>query len=179
MADDQPRESKVALTGKGGPRMRRWRSPAFVQPLLITIAGVVVSVVLYNVARGPMGCPSDVNADTCGYYFMGGLGQAIATLPVLLVGLLITGFLVGLLSRDYGLARRAVLVGVLVPPLVGAAFLDVTGGLASGPADAIAGTFLGAALIGLILLIPVALGLGVGRLVRPSPTDQSGATGLE
>ena len=179
MLDDRPRESEVALKGPDRPRMRRWQSRPFVQPLLITIVGVVASVVLYNVARGPMGCPSDVNADTCGYYFMGGLGQAIATLPVLLVGLLITGLVVGLVSHDYGLALRAVLVGVLVPPLVGTAVLDITGGLASGPADAIAGSFLGAALIGLVLLIPVALGFGVGCLVRPRPTDQSGATGLE
>ena len=169
----------MVLTGHDRRWTRGWRSPAFVQPLLITIAGVVVSVVLYNVARGPVGCPSDVNADTCGYYFMGGLGQAIATLPVLLVGLLITGFLVGLLSHDYGFALSAVVVGVLVPPLAGTAVLDVTGGLASGPADAIAGTFLGAALIGLVLLIPVALGFGVGRLVRPSSKDRAGVTGLE
>ena len=57
----------MAVTTPNGPRTRRWRSRAFVQPMSITIIGVVVSVVLYNVARRPTSCPSDVNADTCGH----------------------------------------------------------------------------------------------------------------
>ena len=93
---------------------------------------------------------------------MGGIGKGVATLPVLLVGLLITGLVVGLASLNAGLALPAVLVGAMVPPLVGA----LQSALAIGDADKLVQYPAGAALIGLVLFIPVALGFGVGRLVR-------------
>ena len=163
----------MALTRQDGPKTRRWRSRAFVQPLLITTVGVVVSVALYNVARGPTGCPSEVNADTCGYYFMGGMGAAMLTLPVTLVGLLITAFVVGASSDNFGLAFRGVLVGVLVASLVAGAAIA----LGSGPADGVFSALAYAAFIGLVVLIPVAFGFGVGRAVRPGSRDRPSATG--
>ena len=125
----------MAVTAPDRPRTRRWRSRAFVQPLLITIVGVVGSVGLYYSVRGPTGLPCTFNADSCGYVWMGAIGQAVAALPALLVGLLITGLVVGLLSHNAGLALRAVVVGVMVPPLGGALALALQSVLASGDAD--------------------------------------------
>jgi hypothetical protein len=95
--------------------MRRWRSRAFVRPLLVTVVGVVLSVMLYLAvtwfANGPSDRPCTYSPDACGYAFMGQVGQAFGLLPVLLIGLQITGLVVGLSSRDSRLAFRAVLVG--------------------------------------------------------------------
>lgn len=165
--------------------MRRWRSRAFVQPLLITVVGVVLSVVLYlavtSSANGPSDGPCTYGPDACGYAYMGRMGQAVALLPVLLIGLLITGLVVGLSSHDSRLAFRAVLVGTLLATLGGGAAPAVPSAIADGHdvPFRIVSILAMAAFLGLILLIPIALGFGVGRSVRPSPKDRSGATGPE
>jgi hypothetical protein len=165
--------------------LRQWGSRGFVLPLLLTVVGVIASVALYlTVARsasGPSESPCNNGPDVCGYVLMGSLGQAFAVLPVLLIGLVITGLVVGLSSRDSRLAFRAILVGTLLGPMAGGAVLAVPGSIADGHdvAFKIVSILAGAALVGLILLIPVALGYGIGRAVRPRTTDRSGAKGPE
>ena len=165
--------------------MRRWRSGAFVQPLLVTVVGVVLSVMLYlavtRSANGPSDGPCTYGPDACGYAFIGRMGQAFGLLPVLLIGLLITGLVVGLSSRDSRLAIRAVLVGTLLATLGGGAALVVPGAIAEGHdvPFRIVSILAGAAFLGLVLLIPIALGFAVGRAVRPSPKHRSDATGPE
>ena len=156
---------------------RPWRARAFVrQPLVTTIIGVVVSIVLYvvvyNVTLRP-DCVADNYA--CQYYVM---GHVLDTFPVLLVGVLITGLVVGLGSHASGPALRAVVAAVMVPlliygvalvlpdtfarsaltqpwkPTFGDYVMTTVGGLAFG------------AVVGLVALVPAALGFGVGRLVR-------------
>jgi hypothetical protein len=151
------------------------------QPLLITIVGVAVSAFLYEAVvtstNGASDGPCTYGPDACGYVFIGRMGQAIALIPVLLVGLLITGLVVGLSSDDSGLARRATLAGVMVPLLAGSAALVVPGAIADGHdvPFRIVSILAGAAFLGLALLIPVVLGYGVGRVIRPSPKDRSDA----
>ena len=152
--------------------MRRWSSRAFVQPLAVTVVGVVLSVMLYVAvtwsATGPSESPCTNGPDACGYAFIGQMGRAFGLLPVLLIGLLITGLVVGLSSRDSRLAFRAVLVGTLFTTLGGGAALVVPDAIGEG-GDVpfrIVSNLAGAAFLGLVLLIPIALGLAVGRAVR-------------
>jgi hypothetical protein len=166
-----------------GPRTRRWRSRGFMQPLLLTIVGVTASAVFFEAlllqANGPSDGPCTYGPDGCGYSWMGAVGEAFTLLPVLVGSLLITGLVIGLSSHDPGLAIRAVVVGVILVPVVGLVVLEFPRLLAEGRVDAIVLNIAGAALIGLIALVPVALGFGVGRLVRPGPKDQSGQAGPE
>jgi hypothetical protein len=148
------------------------------QPLLLTILGVTASAVLFE-ALLTSASPCTYGADTCGYSWMGAFGEAVALLPVLVGGLLITGLVVGLSNHDPRLAVRAVLVGVMVVPVGGLVVLEFPRLLAEGRADALVLNVAGATLIGLVALVPVALGFGVGRMVRPSPKDRSGQAGPE
>jgi hypothetical protein len=159
-----------------GPRTRRWRTRGFTQPLLLTIVGVTASAVLFE-ALLTSASPCTYGADACGYSWMGAVGGAIALLPVLVGGLLITGLVVALSSHDSGLALRATVVGVMFVPVTGVAVLEFPQALENGQGDAIILNVAGAALIGLVALVPVALGFGVGRLARPSHKDRSGAAG--
>ena len=159
-----------------GPRTRRWRTRGFTQPLLLTIVGVTASAVLFE-ALLSSASPCTYGADGCGYSWMGAVGEAIALLPVLVGGLLITGLVVGLSSHDPGLAIRAVLVGVVFVPVVGLVLLEFPRLLVEAQADTIILNVAGATLIGLVALVPVALGFGVGRLARPSHKDRSEAAG--
>ena len=160
------------MTPAHGP-WPRLRSRAFVQPLLITMAGVVASIGSYQAAKvmayGPPDGPCTLSADTCGYMWMGALWQGLTLFPVLLLGLLITGLVVGLSSRDARLAFGAVLVGVVLPPLVASAVFVVPSAIATGGDGPfrIASNLAGAVLIGLVLLIPIAPGFGLGRVIRP------------
>jgi hypothetical protein len=161
---------------------RRWRSRAFAQPLLATIVGVVGSVVLYldvvRLANGPSDGPCTMGPDSCGYIWIGAMTQAVALLPVLLVGQILTGFVVGRSSSDTGLALRAILTVFVVPLLLGfviAIVEDVGNGL---DAQRIVSHFLGWS-IGLVLVFPIAIGFAVGSGVRPRPKDQSESTGPE
>jgi hypothetical protein len=143
----------VAVTAPDEPKRRFWRSPEFVQPLLITFVGVVVSLVLYEVVLGSLDtCPG------CSEFF-----NAIETIPVALAGLLITGLVVGLVSHDSGASLRAVLVGVMVPLLIlVVGTMDVGD---RGDAHEIFSALTFGAFVGLVLLVPAALGFGVGRVL--------------
>lgn len=161
------------------PRTGWWRSRWFVQPLLVTTIGLLASVGLYYALLGPAGGPCSYGPDACAYSMMGRFGQALTLLPVLLVGLLITGLVVGLTSRHANLAFGAALVGVFLTPLVGVVAFLVPVEVARGQADSIVGDLAGAMFIGLLVLIPVAPGFAVGRLLRRSRSDPSNAKGLQ
>ena len=97
---------------------------------------------------------------------MGGIGHAISTLPVLLVGLLITGFVVGVSSHDPGLALRGIVAGVMVPPLVGALALALGACLRMVmPTNLHPIPRRSGAANGFVMFIPVAIGFGIGRLL--------------
>lgn len=167
----------------GTPGKRRWRSRAFVNPLLVTVVGVASSVVLYlsvtwsAIGSSELACP--YGPDACGYVFLGRLGQHIAHLPALLIGLMITGLVVGLSSHDSRLAFRAIVVGTLLTLLVGGAVQVRPDAIADGQEVPfrIASILALSAFIGLALLIPVALGFGLGRAARWIAKGPSGVTG--
>ena len=99
----------------------RWRSRAFVQPLLVTLVGVVSSTALFLAAAARAGGPPG--------QALAGLGIVIVLFPIYLGGLVATGFIAQRSSRGSGLARRATVVAVAllaVALLVAVVFVLVT-----------------------------------------------------
>ncbi len=158
-----------------GSRTRRWRSRSFAQPLVITLIGLVASIVVYvaavRLAIGPSTL-CDLGPNTCFYYWAGAFYWVLLLLPVLAVGLLMTGVVVGRSTRDDGLAFGAATMGVVLPPLL-IAVLALPGAIADGRdvLFRVASYFVGAVAVGLVLLVPIAIGFAVGLIVRPRPTD--------
>lgn len=158
-------------TPASGPGMRRWRSRAFVQPLLVTIIGVAALPTIFlapSLLAGPSS--GSCSGSSCGYGAMAGLGYGLMLLAVWCVVMLLTGFVVGRSSRDSGLAFCAVLVAV------GSLALAVT--IAYTPYNALSFVDRLAIFVGLAIvpLISVGLGFGVGRVFkkRPSPAGSTG-----
>ena len=165
----------MALTTRDERTTRRRRVQAFVrEPLVITSIGVVVSIVLYvvvyHIALGPE-CTGDNRM--CRWHES---STAFETHPVLLLGVLITGLVVGLVSHPTEPAFRTVAAGVMVPLLVYGVALVLPDTLARAALTApwkptfgdyfmttVGGLVIGA-VVGLIALIPAAIGFGVGRL---------------
>jgi hypothetical protein len=141
------------------PGTRRWRSRAFVQPLLVTIGGALATVAVVGVF-GP--------SDRSGNNIVGALSATLG----LIAGLLITGFIVGRSSPDARLALLASLVAVIAWSL-----LTSIAQLRFAPSFVELLTVFGVFII--TPLIPIWLGFGVGRLVRPKHKDRSGITGPE
>ena len=135
------------------------------QPLVTTIIGVVVSVVLcvvaYNVVTAAR---CDPIGGASGRAFCESGAALFVAFPVLMVGVLITGLVVG--SHDSGTAVRAVLAGVMVTMLILGVALVPTGIMVVENGD-YAGATLGGlasgAVVGLVALIPAALGFGIGH----------------
>jgi hypothetical protein len=159
------------MTRFGGPGTRWWRSPAFVQPLLITIGGVVANIAIYVVAVRALDppCPDA----SCGllHYEINLLMTAAFLLCLPLAGMIITGFVVGQKSRDSGLAGRAILVGMPIVWLTLMVATEEDVNLSS--------------VVSVVGLILVGLGFVLGRRGRSSwdaggglgPEGQSDATG--
>ena len=99
-------------TPMGGTATRGLLSRAFVQPLLITIVGTCPSIAIYVMAVRSSNppCPDA----SCGLlvYEINLLISAAFLLFLPLVGMIITGLVVGQTSRDLELATRAILVGM-------------------------------------------------------------------
>lgn len=151
-----------------GPGTQRWRFRAFVQPLLITIVGVVVSSELYRagpwlLSGGPSAgpfpslllehaqyvpCIEQVGSTTCGFISFTSAIVGLLFLPVLFAGLLITGVILGRSSRGGWDAFGAVLVALVILAL----------------------TLIRNPVAPFLALIPIGLGFGVGRWLRPKPT---------
>jgi lysylphosphatidylglycerol synthetase-like protein (DUF2156 family) len=140
----------------GEPQTPVWRSRAFIQPLILTIVGVVASFAIYLAAVRAFNppCPDA----SCGilHYEIQLLVSGAVLLFLPLAGLLITGGVVGNSSRDSGLAGRALLAGMAI------VWLSLT----VATMDAVLSMFTSIA-----SLILIGLGFGVGRKVkkRPSP----------
>jgi hypothetical protein len=99
-------------TPLAGTGARRLRSRAFVQPLLITIVGTLASLAIYLMAVRSSNppCPDA----SCGllHYEINLLISGAFLLFLPLVGMIITGLVVGQTSRDLGLAGNAILAGM-------------------------------------------------------------------
>lgn len=144
---------------------RRWRSRAFVQPVLVTIVGVagppaIFLAVTWVSARLDPRCPScDV-----GY----GIGMAIIIGVILfgvwLVVMLAAGFVVGRSSADSWLALQAILAVVASVALTMSIIGTTTSPDPTSLLD-VASIFLAFAAW---TLVPTVLGYGVGRSLRPS-----------
>ena len=164
------------MTTRGVDRgAQLWRSRAFVQPLLVTVVGVAALPAALIAWRfldpSPLSpYPTSDCTNECGTArFAAGLVNGLILLGVWCVLLLAVGFVAGWSSPDARVAFGAVLVG-----MVGLAFsvAVVTLSTTSESILDIVGIFLGVATVP---LIPIALGFGVARMVRPrarKPSDR-------
>lgn len=156
-------------TSSTEPETRAWRSRAFVQPLLVTILGVWVVPALVFLAWGAFFGPrqdSSPCTGECGTVRLAaGFVTGIYFLVAWSVAVVIVGFLAGRSSPDAWLALRAVLLGVMLPPVVVAVLL-LPGAIADSDdvLSAILTTLAGAAFVGVVVLIPTALGLWAAQL---------------
>ena len=161
-----------AATPEDRQRSTGWRSRAFVQPLLITIIGVLAPPAVLFVwglaSRAGSACTS--NCGGGGYGIVGAIVLTIAFIAAWCAAMLIAGFIVRRSSRDSRLAVRAVLVAVaslaLTVVIVFTAYSPPSESLVD-----IVSAFFGLAVVPLIV---VGLGFVVGRPVRKTP-ESSGA----
>jgi hypothetical protein len=166
--DERSGVSMMAMTTPAQPHRRVWRTRAFIQPLLVTIVGVAALPAIFMAWSLLVG-PSDDSSSPCtGECGTARLASAflkgIALLVVWCVVMLFSGFGVGRSSRDSSLAFRAVLVAVVSLALS----VSIGYTLVSTTSESLLDTvfvFLGLAIVP---LVPVALGFGVGRMVRRS-----------
>jgi hypothetical protein len=134
-----------------GDRQRRLRRHAFVTPLVATLLGTVAAAVAVEALRARCtGCYRSVYID---FDFV----------PHLIVGLLITGFVVGTSNKRGKLAMRAMLTAVFVLLIVG---LGIPISLSPGGDVASSVTAFLAVLIivGIPMFVILAVGYGLGRL---------------
>ncbi len=148
------------MTAAHGPG-QRWRSRAFVQPLLVTLLGVVASTALFLAAADRAGGPPG--------QAMAGLGIVVLLFPVYLGGLVATGFTAQRSSRDSGLAGRAIVVAMVllaVVLLVAVVFVLVTQSTTWPVEDPFSASYnlvLGLAFGAGLLLLPIWLGFALGQ----------------
>jgi hypothetical protein len=153
-----------------GRRVRMWRSRAFVEPLLLTIAGAFAS---YAVALAFFwGEPCTASESACGY---GIVGRTIGILSIFALGMSITGFVVGRSSSDFRFAVAAVLLAVAMVSLMTIVAILILGGQrdykgSEGPVVYVVGSF---GVVVVALLAPMAVGFGLGRLWKKRPAGES------
>ena len=139
----------------------KWRTRGFVQPLLLTIGGVVASWVFADAISGSCG-----GGDVCAYI---GMAYVASFLVALVPGLLGTGFLVGLLSPDVGLALRAMRVAGVILWLTASIISTITSAYRTSFLDGVYELAVFALIIGVLALvaaIPVGLGFAFARLIK-------------
>jgi hypothetical protein len=137
-------------TPAGGSGTPGWRSRAFIQPLLLTVVGVIASVdfvLLLGPGRGAESSP------------VGNLPGVIQGTLYLAVGLLFTGFVVGLSSSERNLALGAVLAAAILLTLPFALNPSPSSGSLVDRLVLIGG-------LAILQLLPILLGFGVGRVVK-------------
>ena len=138
-----------------------WRSRGFVQPLLLTIGGVVASYVFADAIVGS--CEGDV----CAYI---GLTYVASFLAAMVPGLFGTGLLVALFDDD-GFASRAMWVAGAILCLAASILSTVTSSdLASFPDGVVRllESALIAGVLALVAAIPIGLGFIVARRIKRS-----------
>ena len=152
-------------TPEDGPPTRPWRSQAFAQPLILTVAGVLAPIAIL-LALSALGSskPEACTGLSCGWINYSGIMQGLL---IYAVWLLITGFVVGITSRDSGLASRAILLAV--------ALLSVTAIIGAWVSDSQTKDFVyvrdlvvGVVTLAIALFVPIRLGFAVGRRVKDS-----------
>jgi hypothetical protein len=158
-------------TPDDGQRRRDPASRAFVQPLLVSIIGVVASGVFYVAAMWlsqgeSVPCSTD-SSSTCGYIAIGTIFTALSFLPVLFAGLLITGVVVGLSSRDSRLAFRAILVAAVILGIT-VSILVMVFDASHTHLDArqMVDDLLTVPIVAIALLLFIGLGLALGRSIK-------------
>jgi hypothetical protein len=148
-----------------GPATRPWRSQAFAQPLILTVAGAVAplaTLLALSALRS-----SDAEACTglsCGWINYSGIMQGLL---IYAVWLLITGFVVGRSSPDSRLASRAILLAVAMLSLTAIIGALVSDSPTKDPIY-VRDLVLGVVALALALFVPIRLGFVVGRRVKDS-----------
>ena len=149
------------------PRVPVWRSRAFVQPLLMTVGGVVATIAVPFVIGSVMRLLDPCPDCTIGY---GIVGAIIEGLLILALGVLITGFVVGWSSPDPRLARRAILLAVVILSLMVVVLVMANdAGHGALDSDQIRDDLISLPVVAIGLLIPIAVGYAIGRLVKGTP----------
>lgn len=153
------------MTREDGRPMHVWRSRGFVQPLLLTMGGVVASWVFADAISGSCG-----GGDVCAYI---GMAYVFYFLLAIVPGLLVTGFLVRLLSDDVWLANRSIRVAGVILWLTASIlmFLSNVGYIASF-ADVVSGLVFSALVGGVLALVAwvlIVIGFGLGRVIKRHP----------
>jgi hypothetical protein len=163
------REIETMATSEDGPGTRPWRSQAFAQPLILTVAGALAPLAVL-LALSAL-ASSEAEACTglsCGWINYSGIMQGLL---IYAVWLLITGFVVGRSSPDSGLASRAILLAVAILSLTA-----IIGALVSDSQTKdfiyIRDLVLGVVALALALFVPIRLGFAVGRRVKDSGTPR-------
>jgi len=140
-----------------------WRSRTFVEPFLLTLAGpIAITFAVYVVGIGVSGsCDA---GEGCDYTHM---RDALRYLLVLALSLFFTGFVIGVSSPNSGVAGRAMLVGV-VTLAVTTSVLIMASDASRNRLDArqAVDDLLAAGLVAVALLVPIAFGFGVGRVLK-------------
>ena len=147
-----------------------WRSRAFVQPLLVTLGGVVTTIAVFAAVGSMRNLLDPCDGCTPGY---GIVGAIIEALLILALGVLLTGFVVGWSSPDARLAIGAIVVASATLSLVVSALVvgsDRAAGLLD--ADQIRDDVVSVPLIAVGILIPIAVGFLIGRVVRSARTPR-------
>lgn len=148
-------------TDQDRPRTRAWRSRAFVQPLLITVVGVVAPIALPVALAMATNRSEPCTGSSCAYIDFSAI---IRGLLLYALCLLITGIVVGLSSQDSGLAARAILIVVATVSLTAFAVSLVSD---SRTKDLLyLRDLVGSCVaVAISLLVPIGLGFGIGRAV--------------
>jgi hypothetical protein len=138
--------------------VREWRSRGFVRPLLLTLGGLVASWLFADAISGSCGRGCAYLASVYIVYFL------LALVP----GLILTGFVVGMLSGEVRLALWAMSVAGLIL-CVAAGIITITAGdgstLFARAIDGV-GVVLILGVLAVPAIVPIGLGFGSARVIK-------------